>query len=606
MAVVVGDRIVVEGQPGTVRFVGELRGVAGTIWYGVEWDDSARGKHDGSHNGARYFSTSHPASGSFIKPSKKIVVGRSFLYGLREKYLGDAAAMAAEEREAAETVADQVGLKEERSNPSKDPSRNRPSSNQDGVLHFGGDSKIEVETLGWEKMARKLARLDVLREVGLSGQAIAFATTSGRKATLYGGSSTVGKGRIKECCPRIEDLDLSRNLLNKWTDVAEICAELQNLKSLRLSNNRFQPLFPLPEGLDPYRLGGGFASVTTLALNSTFISWDDVLYIGKWCPSLEELHVGFNMYQNLSRNQTATVGDPKFATKDQPISIVQSLAKLRFLNLESNALTWNDIKTLRELPNLQTLLLQDNRLSMIDTPISPTDFPSLTTINISSNSIDSWLSVHRLNAYPKLTDIRIRRNPILDELTDLDLLAILVGRLAHVTRLNGTAIDSRERRDAEYFYISRMRKVREQVSTAEAEQAFAKAHPRYGELLAKWGEPSSTPVSSGASATNAVNATPAGSLGKRLVSVLLVSEDGKHDPIEKRFPTTMTVRALRALVARLFASKAGSTRRGPAKVEKLVLEYCGVDKRTVELNDDLRELDFYSMEGGERILVHFS
>ena len=27
------------------------------IWIGVEWDDERRGKHDGSHEGRRYFTT---------------------------------------------------------------------------------------------------------------------------------------------------------------------------------------------------------------------------------------------------------------------------------------------------------------------------------------------------------------------------------------------------------------------------------------------------------------------------------------------------------------------------------------------------------------------
>lgn len=26
------------------------------VWIGVDWDEAERGKHDGSHNGQRYFS----------------------------------------------------------------------------------------------------------------------------------------------------------------------------------------------------------------------------------------------------------------------------------------------------------------------------------------------------------------------------------------------------------------------------------------------------------------------------------------------------------------------------------------------------------------------
>ena len=47
-----GQRFQVDKQKATLRFVGEIEGQAGT-WVGLEWDDSARGRHDGSHLGKR-------------------------------------------------------------------------------------------------------------------------------------------------------------------------------------------------------------------------------------------------------------------------------------------------------------------------------------------------------------------------------------------------------------------------------------------------------------------------------------------------------------------------------------------------------------------------
>lgn len=51
----VGDRLSYDGALCTVRYVGEVAGTNGA-WLGVEWDDPARGKHDGQHKGVRYFS----------------------------------------------------------------------------------------------------------------------------------------------------------------------------------------------------------------------------------------------------------------------------------------------------------------------------------------------------------------------------------------------------------------------------------------------------------------------------------------------------------------------------------------------------------------------
>ena len=54
-------------------------------WLGVEWDDPTRGKHDGSHQGKRYFTTSHPTAGSFIR-AKKVNMGVTFTGALKERY----------------------------------------------------------------------------------------------------------------------------------------------------------------------------------------------------------------------------------------------------------------------------------------------------------------------------------------------------------------------------------------------------------------------------------------------------------------------------------------------------------------------------------------
>jgi dynactin complex subunit len=52
--ITVGQRVAVDGQHATVAFVGAVPPTAGE-WLGVIWDDPARGKHDGTHEGTRYF-----------------------------------------------------------------------------------------------------------------------------------------------------------------------------------------------------------------------------------------------------------------------------------------------------------------------------------------------------------------------------------------------------------------------------------------------------------------------------------------------------------------------------------------------------------------------
>jgi tubulin-specific chaperone E len=50
-----GTRFALSNYIGTIRYVGEVDGTSG-IWFGVEWDDPSRGKHDGIKDGKPYFS----------------------------------------------------------------------------------------------------------------------------------------------------------------------------------------------------------------------------------------------------------------------------------------------------------------------------------------------------------------------------------------------------------------------------------------------------------------------------------------------------------------------------------------------------------------------
>lgn len=60
------------GNFGQIRYVGPIAGLNDdqTEWFGIEWRDHSRGKHDGSYKGVRYFVTKHQTGGSFIRPNK--------------------------------------------------------------------------------------------------------------------------------------------------------------------------------------------------------------------------------------------------------------------------------------------------------------------------------------------------------------------------------------------------------------------------------------------------------------------------------------------------------------------------------------------------------
>uniref|UniRef100_A0A9J7YEQ2 Tubulin folding cofactor E n=1 Tax=Cyprinus carpio carpio TaxID=630221 RepID=A0A9J7YEQ2_CYPCA len=51
----VGRRVSCDGERATVCYVGPSVSAPAALWLGVEWDNPERGKHDGNHEGVRYF-----------------------------------------------------------------------------------------------------------------------------------------------------------------------------------------------------------------------------------------------------------------------------------------------------------------------------------------------------------------------------------------------------------------------------------------------------------------------------------------------------------------------------------------------------------------------
>ena len=89
-------------------------------------------------------------------------------------------------------------------------------------LHMTG-GKIAYE-VGFDKIRAQLAQLNELKIVIVDGMKINKAETEEKK--------------IREVCPKIVELDLSRNLFQSLDEVTKICGELDNLRSLDRKSTR--------------------------------------------------------------------------------------------------------------------------------------------------------------------------------------------------------------------------------------------------------------------------------------------------------------------------------------------------------------------------------
>ena len=463
---VVGQRLSYDGALCTVRYVGEVAGTAsGGTWLGVEWDDPTRGKHDGVHKGVRYFRCRRGAgadktAASFVRPTRPADAPRTFLEAVREKY-------ADVRDEAAETGP---------ATPSK-------------VVMISGKVAEEV---GFDKVRRQLAQIETLKVVILDGVCVLRVADRDKEAES-----------IRDVCPSITDLDLSRNLFTEFATVVDICRELPNLRTLRINGNRFVDIALPPDDGQ----GSVFGEVAELGIGETLMSWAEIGQLTARFPALETLIAG--------TNQLSLLAPPLPPMSTLPLTLTT-------LNLEFNDFTaLSDLASLSGLHALCNLHLKGCNISQLtsspeEAPL-PRFSPSLQYLDLSYNRVASWQFVDTLpDLLPGMTALRFSHNPIYNSPymdVDTDVAAataksasatananttvsteesymIAVGRLGALKTLNFSNVTATDRLNAEMFYLSRIAKQLATATEGSPEEAGIIArHRRYAELCALYGEP---------------------------------------------------------------------------------------------------------------------
>ncbi|KAI9815883.1 MAG: hypothetical protein M1832_005193 [Thelocarpon impressellum] len=89
-----------------------------------------------------------------------------------------------------------------------------------------------VEEVGFDKIRQQQSMLNELRIVLLDGLCIAGATAAPQREDEQRRIEAL-RG-VKEICPKIRELDLSRNLLERWDEVMDTCLQLDELNTLKV------------------------------------------------------------------------------------------------------------------------------------------------------------------------------------------------------------------------------------------------------------------------------------------------------------------------------------------------------------------------------------
>ncbi|EPS40462.1 hypothetical protein H072_5691 [Dactylellina haptotyla CBS 200.50] len=424
----VGQRLSFESQLCTVRYVGDVKGTKGE-WLGVEWDDPTRGKHSGEHNGTEYFKCRRAGAGSFVRPNRPHDPPKSFLEGIRGKYIADVEAS---------------GIPE--------------------PIIFGTKRAEEV---GFDKISKKFSELDTLRAIILDFEKIKYCDNN--------------TDEITETCASARELNISCNLFEDFQQVANICCSIQALDKVSINGNRFSGLKVHAQNFH------GLNKIRTLKADDLLLTWPELFSLLDNFTGVVDLSIAVGDLTKLTPAIAPRVSELQIASclqslclEEHAFEYLSDLADLQNLpRLRRLLLSRNNIKTMYPIPSSQ----EDNKLH----------FPEVVFLDVSVNRIDDWVFLDDIRvAFPKLDALRISQNPLYgtDDGGTLSEAAyqITIGRLrSSVSSLNYSGIKAAERADAELFYISTIVKELSE-KPVEQEAEILSRHTRWQELQFLHGE----------------------------------------------------------------------------------------------------------------------
>ncbi|KAK0085825.1 hypothetical protein PV325_004352 [Microctonus aethiopoides] len=519
------DRIDCDGHRGNVCYVGLIDDTNG-MWLGIDWDDPSRGKHNGIHGGKEYFKTRHPTSGSFVRPGK-VKCGISCPDSIKDRYglIND----------------DLAGV-----------DRNNISSLKREI------NAPFLEMVGFSKVNKKQSTFNQLRVVSLREQLV---------------SNAGAPGELAELCPNIEELDISKSLINSWSVIIDIGVELQKLIRLDLSENNL----PTKEKF-PNLNAAAFPCVTQLTMIRMNYDWSDIEWCTSMFPALRILYVAFN----------------RVNTIEHPLAN-SNLAQIVDLSLENNDLdNWDEIIKLGELTRLEILNLNANRLDKIRLPSENATgktylFPALQQLHLSKNFISEWRSISELEKLNNLRDLKFRNNPVVDNEKPETARQLIIARISKLKLLNNTEIARDERNGAEWDYLKLFANEWLQVNIdgmEERKNEFITNHPRYPALIELCG------------GLEFPNERVKTEMKSDVITIEFVSmnETLETSSKKKKLLKDMDVQKLTGIAQRLF--KTGR------KIPILSIQSKHRNDE-IPLDKPLQQLNYYSIQNDDRILVRW-
>ncbi|XP_066452110.1 tubulin-specific chaperone E isoform X3 [Eleutherodactylus coqui] len=332
---------------------------------------------------------------------------------------------------------------------------------------------------------------------------------------------------------------------------------------------------------NPSSLASSFTNLVVLSLNRTGIIWNEVLQSAVMWPALEELHLASNNITCLER----------------PINCLQCLT---LLDISKNHINdGNQLHAISDLPRLKHLNISDNRISSINFPVQhgsyTESFASLNSLSVDGNNISQWSFINELNKLSSLNSLNCQNNPVMDSDKNSETIRqLVIAKISRLKVLNRIEILPQERKGAELDY----RKIfgnewlksggNQNSDMNNPSMEFLIEHPRYSELLEKYGALDDAEIK---------QPQPFALKNQLLTLTIMCPDIPEQKPIKKKLPDSMTVQKVKGLLYRLI--------KVPGSELKLSYESSKMEGKEIQLENDLKSLQFYSLENGDCVLVRW-
>nr|CAH8831114.1 unnamed protein product [Trichobilharzia regenti] len=507
----IGRRVVHEEYFGTICYVGQLPN-SKDIWLGIDWDDSSRGRHDGSYNGIRYFQSKSPTSGSFVKPSK-LSLGTSLEEALVYRYaLCASCQLGAQINSYSHKPEESVkkSLFHETNQAGRlDAYINDNFSSEDA--EYSGDNgqvksaiRIELYTTPAVNQSQKSSshynacgasiakdRLNRLKSVSLSSIPVYRAlygtkTYDTNHQPEYAPLWPSTGGCLGQFLTSLTELEMINCLLSKWTEIAEICIQIPWLKCLNVSCNRIRLPVSLNEVSNKYDASGclesrllydvdshpllseklcssAFPHLSQLTLvRCSPLDWESIRRIICWMPCLQILSLAYN-----------NLGNPSCDWEESAIKAFRRLSELDLTHISLTS-AYQLFTLIGPSTDLNTLLLNCNEISELPDLCNVSEdicqkqvgsnnyngkiswFQNLKMLGLKSNLFKDWKFANRLLHLSKLRHLMVSDCPVFEDCSPKETARQeVIARLPNIKMLDREEITPEERRGAEIDYLKR-------------------------------------------------------------------------------------------------------------------------------------------------------